>query len=171
MLRHLMPPLEPWLKPPKYLGLVAAISMAALFGALYFQYVEGLEPCRLCLLQRVPYVMAIYLAFFGMLEKRQTSFFLGLLVLVFLANSVLAFYHTGVEQHWWADLISCAPQKQAEGLNQIMASFQQTYVPCDEIPWTFLGLSMAAYNTLLNLGLTVLTAFVLWQTYRKPRDF
>src|SRR5205085_4550062 len=41
---------------------IAVVGAAAILGAYYFQYVRGLEPCPLCLEQRIAYYVAIPLA-------------------------------------------------------------------------------------------------------------
>ena len=43
---------------PSQLGLLAALASGGLLGAAYyFQYVVGLAPCELCLLQRWPHMV------------------------------------------------------------------------------------------------------------------
>ncbi|WP_164093789.1 disulfide bond formation protein B, partial [Stenotrophomonas maltophilia] len=51
---------RPWLSAALVVGLGAT---ATILGAYFFQYVIGLAPCPLCLEQRLPYYIAIPLAF------------------------------------------------------------------------------------------------------------
>ncbi|BCW87792.1 Disulfide bond formation protein B [Alphaproteobacteria bacterium SO-S41] len=128
--------------------------------AYYMQYVEHLMPCILCLWQRPPHFAA---AGFGLLAflsvggpKVLPRLFLGLAALAFLAGAGIAIFHTGVELHLWKGLAECGgtigPLSTdigvlAQGMNATKI------VACDQPSWIFLGLSMAAWNAVLSLGL------------------
>lgn len=158
-------------------GGIFLISALSLMTALIAQYVFGLQPCPLCLYQRVPYVLTALLGIGGLAllyRHEGTRFSAPLTALcgfIFLAESAIAFYHSGVERHWWKSFLEgCAadfdPGKSAADL---MALFDnKPAVRCDAIPWAdpFFGLSMANYNAALSLGLACacfLSAFLLLQ--------
>jgi disulfide bond formation protein DsbB len=145
---------------------ILLISAFSLMSALVAQYVFGLEPCILCLYQRVPFFIAMILALIGLAfqYKMHWSFHSARIVficsLVFLANAVIAFYHSGVEQHWWTSFLEgCAVDFDTGGdVNELMKLFEaKPAVRCDEIPWQdpVFGLSMAVYNFLLCTGLFI----------------
>jgi len=145
--------------------LMAAIAAAALGMALMGQYVFGLEPCILCLIQRYPYGIVIALGLIGFVTsfkcKKGAAFVMALIGLTFLANSVIAFYHTGVELHWWKSFLEgCAVPDMVGDIDQIMADIQSRTkaVRCDEIPWAdpIFNLSMANYNVIFCLGLGII---------------
>lgn len=75
-----------------------------------------------------------------------------------LAGAGIAGYHTGVEQGWWQGLAACsAPDIGSLSSDELFDRIMSAPVArCDEIPWSFLGLSMAAWNGLLSLGLAAL---------------
>lgn len=148
--------------------IMAFIAAAALGMALISQYKFGLEPCILCLIQRYPYGIVIALGLIGFAFsfkcKKATSAIMGLIGLSFLANSIIAFYHTGVEQKWWpSHLEGCAVPDMVGDMDQVLADIQNRTkaVRCDEIPWAdpILNLSMANYNILFCLGLGII-AFI-----------
>ena len=150
---------NPELVFPAMVG-ISAFSLAAAFTA---EYGFGLEPCILCLYQRIPFLIAILLGFVGwaMRSSRLSNLWhLGFLSLVFAANAILAFYHAGVEQHWWVSFLEgCAvPEISTDPDEMLQIIMAAPTVRCDEIPWAdpILGLSMAAYNALLCLGLSIL---------------
>src|ERR1700733_12674807 len=90
--------------------LVLLGSTAAIGGALLSQYVGGLVPCELCLLERWPYYIGMPLSLLVIATGGKRGLLIGgsaLVVLVFLASSGLAFYHVGVEQHWFAGPTAC----------------------------------------------------------------
>src|ERR1700733_1955095 len=88
----------------QFAAAVLAASAAVLGAALLSQYWGGLVPCELCLLQRWPWRVAIVIAGLACLagDRAPLTTVALVLVLVFFASAVLAFYHVGVEQHWFA---------------------------------------------------------------------
>src|SRR5581483_5870737 len=110
-----------------------------------FQYAGHLEPCELCLAERWPYYIAIALSLVALARAaRPAPLWLGLLALVFLASAGLAAYHVGVEQHWIAGPTACTGTgvgvaKTVEELRRMLENQQP--VRCDEIQWSFLGIS------------------------------
>src|SRR5262245_33159426 len=82
---------------------IAAIGIATLCGAWFFQYVIGLPPCPMCLEQRYAYYISIPLAAMVMLgttvgasHKVTLLAFLAVAVAM-LWNAGLGVFHSGVE--------------------------------------------------------------------------
>jgi disulfide bond formation protein DsbB len=161
---------------PRYMPLImAGIATASLGMALTAQYAFGLDPCILCLIQRYPYGIVIALGLLGFISsfkcRKGVSALMGLIGLTFLANSIVAFYHTGVELHWWKSFLEgCAVPDMIGNMDQILADIQSRTeaVRCDEIPWAdpILNLSMANYNVVFCLGLGVIafiSARLIWK--------
>ena len=75
----------------------------------------------------------------------------------FAAGFGLAVFHTGVEQHWWLGTSGCAIQPlRGKTPQDLRAALLHTVsARCDEVTWTFLGLSMANWNVPLSLGLAL----------------
>ncbi len=134
--------------------LAALLSGAMLAGAFGFQYIGGLAPCHLCLLERWPHGIALALGVLIALRTNRWLYLLGALILAY--GTVLAGYHVGVEQGWWTGPTSCTSQgitglSTKQLMDQIMAA---PLVRCDEIAWSMLGISMAGWNGILSLVLT-----------------
>jgi len=141
--------------------IVLAGSAVALGGALVAQYGFGLKPCNLCLAQRVPFVLAglCALALLSPLPSVRTGrLLLALAGLVFLVNSGIAFYHVGVEQHWWVSLVCSGepigPLSVEDVLNQMSKPVE---VRCDQPQWAWHGITMAAFNIVYSGGLALIT--------------
>jgi disulfide bond formation protein DsbB len=145
-------------------GAVFAFSVIALFTALTAQYVFGLEPCELCLYQRVPYCAAALLSVIALVlthsadKVRVSAFLIFICALFFFAGGAIAFYHVGVEQHWWKSVLEgCAADLPANLKGADLVKFLQTRkaVRCDEVAWAdpLLHLSMASYNVIFSLAL------------------
>lgn len=139
--------------------LLGAASALMLGAAFWFQHVEGLEPCPLCVAQRWAHGAALALAFFAaFLATRRTAAGLLLLVgLAFLAGAGIAAYHVGVEQHWFASAFCGGGETLATTVEELKAQLLATEVArCDEIPWSLLGLSMAGWNLLVSAALAAI---------------
>lgn len=142
---------------------IAGISIFALAAALFSEVALGLEPCILCIYQRIPFVIGAILGLAGLALRKKPAFVditMGVLAVNFMVNSGIATYHTGVEQKWWASAVEgCAvPNFGETGEQSILENILSAPTGnCAEIPWQdpILGLSMANYNILLCLGIFV----------------
>ena len=146
---------------------ILIVSMGAIAGAFTAQYVFGLEPCVLCLYQRVPYAITgalAALAIFLSARGQAPPWLVIACGVVFLAGSALAFYHVGVEQHWWGSVAACGGELSSgvsvTDLTAQLATEQRR--PCDQVDWTLFGVSMAGYNSAVSLGLGVATIAGGW---------
>jgi len=148
-----------------------SIAVVALGTAYTAEYVFGLEPCVLCLYQRIPFAVIGVLGVIAYLFDGRTSMAVlaALAGVVLLGGAGIAFYHVGVEQHWWASAASCgsgAPG-QTITMDQFQALLQQKpEKACDEIDWTLFGISMATYNVAAS---TILGIGVLWAAMKIRR--
>lgn len=139
-------------------------SAALLIGALGFQYLGELPPCKLCIWQRWPHLAAVLLAGPAVLLGGALLPFLG--AIAALATAGIGLYHTGIERDWWQGPTSCTSGpigdiSPEELLNQILAA---PVVQCDQIAWEMLGLSMASWNALASLALAGLWLLAVRQS-------
>ncbi len=149
-----------------YPSLALAASAAILGSAYAFQYLGGLEPCSLCLYQRVPYWVAIGLGLAALALARLPrlpGLVMGGIAVTFLVGAGLALYHVGVEQHLIAGPRACsAAPGEATSIEALRAQLlARPVIRCDEVPWSLFGVSMAGYNAVLSL---TLAAAALWAT-------
>jgi disulfide bond formation protein DsbB len=149
-----------------FAGFVLAASAVVLGAALSSQYWGGLVPCELCILQRWPWAVAITISIVALFVAHDPSLRWVALVLglVFLVGTGFAFYHLGVEQHWFAGPSACTSSTAApttfEEMRQRILDAQ--VVRCDAVQWSFYGVSMAGWNLLASLAMTVICAAVFW---------
>ena len=126
-----------------------------MLGALGFQYLGELPPCKLCYWQRYPHVAAIVIGAVALITGWRFLPWLG--ALAALSTAAVGAYHVGVEQGWWEGPTTCTSGA-IDGLStdalldQIMGA---PLIRCDEIAWQMLGLSMAGWNAVLSLTLAV----------------
>ena len=141
--------------------LVMAVCLGALGTAFASEVWGGLEPCILCIYQRYVYGVALLIGLAGLALSGRPSLVrasLWLAGLTFLVGVAIAFFHVGVEQHWWRGTADChAPALDADlSVDELREQLlNKSFVPCDEIPWSLFGISMAGYNTVAYLVLAV----------------
>ena len=162
-------------------GFIALISAFSLAAALTSEVVLGLEPCILCIYQRIPFLLALLVALSGMglckARKGKSAGFsvilIGLCALLFLINSAIALYHSGVELHWWRSAVEgCAvPHHFGDEPQSILENILSAPTArCDEIPWAdpVFGLSMANYNVMLCFGLFIICLASVFCIKQRP---
>ena len=138
-------------------------SLGLLIGALLFQYVGDMAPCKMCYWQRHPHVGAIIIA--GIILITGIGVFAVLGLLSALITAGIGGFHAGVERGWWEGPQSCTSTSidnlsTEELLAQIMSA---PMVRCDEIPWQMFGLSMAGWNMVVSICLAVLWTIAIKQ--------
>jgi disulfide bond formation protein DsbB len=159
--------------PARYVPvLLVLLASAAVIGAtLLFQYVGGYAPCELCLYERWPYYAVITLAIIGLFAGggAATRWVIALCAVIFAAGSVLAFYHVGVEQHWFPGPTACTGSSTgAQTIDALRAQLlARQPVDCDQPAWQLFGISLAGWNLVASLLLAVFCAIVSWRRGRQ----
>jgi disulfide bond formation protein DsbB len=136
--------------------LAAGGSAALLLGALGFQYIGEMAPCKMCYWQRYPHAAAVGIGVLALIIGGSALPWLG--ALAALVTAGIGVYHTGVERGFWEGPSTCTsgpinnltPDQLME---QIMSA---PLVRCDEVPWELFTLSMASWNAIASLGLAAL---------------
>ena len=149
----------------------AGFSVALLASALVGQYVFGLHPCELCILQRVPYAFIALIGFGGcFIKSPRILYFLAIFCsLLFLIDAGIAFYHTGVEYGFFPAPTTCSGGgNSGQTIEEMRSAIRGApLVSCAQAMAYIFGLSMAAWN-FLAAGLSFLiTAFILVKKWSK----
>jgi len=63
--------------------LIFLISVIALVSAFFIEYVLGHQPCNLCILERIPYLLAIIIILLNFKFSHYEKFFIFLLSIIF----------------------------------------------------------------------------------------
>lgn len=142
------------LSPGGARALALLIPAGLLGGALYSQFVGGLYPCEMCIWQRWPHAAAIGFALLAFIVPKARTPLVILAALAIAASGAIGVFHAGVEQGWWEGITGCSTAVGSGTTNpddllaEIMAA---PIVRCDQIPWSFMGLSLAAWNATISL--------------------
>ena len=144
------------------------VPAALLAGALGSQYIGGLYPCEMCHWQRWGHYAALVLDLLSLLLRGQPDrgrSFVWLAALAILSSGIVGVYHAGVELGVFEGMTQCSSMGGGSGnlLKDIMAA---PLVRCDEIQFSFLGISMAGWNAILSIGSALV---ILWLSLRRPR--
>ena len=88
-------------------GLACCLVLATAYA---FEYLANLQPCVLCIYQRIPYAVAIGLMLVAAILRKNSQFNLILFIatsVVFAIGSGIAIFHIGIEQHLWQGTPEC----------------------------------------------------------------
>jgi disulfide bond formation protein DsbB len=153
---------------------ITVIAAATLAGAWFFQLVLDIRPCPLCLEQRYAYYLVIplgALTAFAASRDASRAVIAGLAILAIatLGNAALGTYHAGVEWHFWQGPTDCTgPIGNLGSAGDLLSRLDTVkVVRCDEVQWTFLGLSLAGYNVLISLLMAAIAAWGMVRTSRR----
>ena len=156
------------LKKKTELNIILFFSIFALTSAFFIEYILGHKPCNLCLLQRVPYILAIILVMLVLIvQKFEKSIFL-LLGVIFLFGTFLSFYHFGIEQGFIEESAICDLEQENKSLSKedLLKQLKSSKVSCKNVDFRFFGLSLATINIFISLIFSIIT-FKLFLNYEK----
>lgn len=137
------------------------LGLAAILGALGSQYLGGLEPCELCLEQRLAYywglpVLGAVLLLWNRLPLTVWYIAMVLVVAIFAWGTYMGVYHAGVEWGFWPGPTACTGTGTSVSFDQLGDINAARVIPCDVVQFRFLGLSLAGYNALVSLAMVAL---------------
>ena len=139
--------------------LIFLISVIALVSAFFIEYVLGHQPCNLCILERIPYLLAIIIILLNFKFSHYEKFFILLLSIIFLAGAIISLYHLGIEQGFIQESLVCDLKSGSNLLSkeEILKQLQEKSVSCKDVTFKIFGLSLTSYNILISLLITVST--------------
>ena len=139
--------------------LIFLISVIALVSAFFIEYVLGHQPCNLCILERIPYLLAIIIILLNFKFSHYEKFFILLLSIIFLAGAIISLYHLGIEQGFIQESLVCDLKSGSNLLSkeEILKQLQEKNVSCKDVTFKIFGLSLTSYHILISLLITVST--------------
>lgn len=146
------------------LMLLASGAMLAT-AVFYFQGFMGLQPCALCLQQRYWHWAVVgvsALAFVATrLQPKWTNCAIVIIGLVLLGSAAMGAYHVAVEQKWV--VAQCDAGGTIDATELLLGHLPDGELRpprCDEIAWSWLGVSMAGWNAIVSLLLALASFYV-----------
>ena len=88
------------------------------------------------------------------------KYFILLLILVFLAATILSLYHLGIEQGFIEESLVCDLKKGSDLVSKeyILKQLQEKNISCKDVTFKIMGLSLTSYNILISLLITIISA-------------
>ena len=155
---------------PLLLKLILFVSFVALISAFFIEYVLGHQPCNLCILERIPYVIAIVIILLNYKFSQFEKIFLVLLVIVFLTATILSVYHFGIEQGFIEESLVCDLKNSSEATSkeEILKQLQEQKVSCKDVTFKIFGLSLTTYNIVISILITI-NSLKIYLNYAKSK--
>ena len=136
------------LKAEFYLKIIFIFSFIALISAFFIEYVLGHQPCNLCLIERIPYVLSIMIIMAIFLIKRNQKFLVLLLILVFIFSFAISLYHFGIEQNFFQESSACGVKSLTEIITKedLLRQLSEKTISCKDVTFRIFGLSLTSIN-------------------------
>ena len=144
------------LKVESYLKLIFTISLVSIISAYFIEYILGHQPCNLCLIERIPYVISIILIILNYFFKNNERFIILLLILTFIFSLIISLYHLGIEQGFFEESAVCGVKNATEIISkeELLKQLQETNVSCKDVTFKIFGFSLTSINILISFILT-----------------
>ena len=141
----------------KFYLLIFLISTISLLGAVFIENVLEQSPCRLCLYQRIPYLISIFICFFGF-NYYKNFLWMYLLLILFIISAILSGYHVGIENSIFEEFSGCT----SENINitnkfDLLNNLKKTMPSCKNVDFKLFGLSLATINLIISLIISAIS--------------
>lgn len=155
--------------------LLAFSSLALELTALYFQYGMGLQPCVLCVYERLAMIGLFIAGIIGILAPRSLIVRIIAIVLALFSGIkglMISIRHLDLQ-------MNPAPWKQCEVVPNFPETmpfhqwFPSIFAPtgsCSESQWSFLGISMVQWLVFIFAVYVVLLVLILISQVKKSRQ-
>ncbi len=148
-------------------SLLCLITFVVVFMSFYFQYALGMEPCPLCLMQRV---CALVLGMFCLMGMCLSTLHRARWVAVFQALVALAGIYFAGRQIWLQSLPPDQTPACLPGLGMMLEYFPWQDIvhalllgagDCAHVDWQWYGISMAGWSLLYFIGMGIASLVIL----------
>ncbi|MBD1160928.1 disulfide bond formation protein B [Pelagibacterales bacterium SAG-MED15] len=146
------------------LSYILYFSIFALLFAFYVEFVLGHQPCNLCLLERIPYILSIVIIIISLIFKKLKKITFIILGIIFFLATLLSIYHVGIEQGFFDESSIC---EITSGLNIIdkellLKELEKNTISCKNVTFTILSFSLATINTFVSLIISLITIWIFY---------
>ena len=150
-----------FLNKKKFYLFILFYSLLAIFFALYVEHVLGYKPCKLCLYQRIPYIVSIFISFVGYNYFKNDKILI-LIVVIFLISVFISGYHYGIENNIFEEFSGCtASTLEIIDKSELLKSLNDNASSCKDVNFKLFGISLAGINFLLSLLIVIYSLKIL----------
>ena len=141
-----------------FLKITFLISLFALFSAYFIEYVLDHQPCNLCLIERIPYLVALIIIVVNYKFNHLEKYLILLLIFVFLAGTLISLYHLGIEQGFIEESLLCDLKNGSKILTkeELLQQLQEKIVSCKDVTFKIFGFSLTNLNLIISLLITII---------------
>ena len=141
----------------KFYLVIFLISIINLLGAVFIENVLEQSPCRLCLYQRIPYLISIFICFFGF-NYYKNFLWIYLLLILFIISTILAGYHVGIENSIFEEFSGCTNKNtNITDKLDLLNTLKKTMPSCKNVDFKLFGLSLATINLIISLIISAIS--------------
>ncbi len=150
------------------LRIIFVICLTSIISAYFIEFILGHKPCNLCLIERIPYWLAIILIILNFIFKTKEQFIIMLLILVFSFSSIISFYHFGIEQGFFEESTVCGTNSISNLLSkeEILKELQINNVSCKDVTFRIFGFSLTTFNIIISLSFVFILTKIM-KNYEK----
>ena len=150
--------------------LLLLLSFVSISSALIAEYSYNLQPCELCLKQRNPYYLFIIISLLVFIIPLVFKIYMSILVqLGTIYGLFYSLWHVGVENQLLKGPPGCSAglsiSSNTMDLKEQILSKQ--VISCDEIIWSFIGISAATINTMVLIFIFIINGLYIYNYYVK----
>ena len=158
------------LKAEFYLKIIFLFSFIALISAFFIEYILGHQPCNLCLIERIPYILSIMIIIAIFLIKKNQKFLVVLLILTFIFSFAISFYHFGIEPGFFQESSVCGVKSLTEIITKedLLKQLSEKTISCKDVTFRIFGLSLTSINIVISL-LFIITLLKIFKKYEKNK--
>ena len=150
-----------FLNKKKFYLFILFYSLLAIFFALYVEHVLGYKPCKLCLYQRMPYIVSIFISFVGYNYFKNDKILI-LIVMIFSISVLISGYHYGIENNIFEEFSGCtASTLEIIDKSELLKSLNDNVSSCKDVNFKLFGISLAGINFLLSLLIVIYSLKIL----------
>ena len=144
-----------FLNRKKFYLFILIFSLISIFFALYVEHILQYKACKLCLYQRIPYVISIFISFIGY-NYFKSDKILILIIITFSISTIISGYHYGVENNILKEFSGCTSNTlNITDKNELLDSLKKNMTSCKDVNFKILGQSLAGINFFLSLLITI----------------
>jgi len=156
------------LRVETFIKIIFLISLVSIISAYFIEYILGHQPCNLCLIERIPYGLALVLITLNHILIKNKRFTILLLILVFTFSLIISFYHFGIEQGIFTESTVCG-LKDASNIvskEELLKQLQIKNVSCKDVTFRIFGFSLTTFNMVISLILVIFSTKI-FKDYEK----
>ena len=156
------------LKIKTYLNLIFLLCLISITSAYFIEHVLRHQPCNLCLIERIPYVLALILIILNYTLIKNERFIILLLILIFIFSLMISFYHFGIEQGFFKESAICGLKNASTIISkeEILKQLQVKTISCKDVTFRIFGFSLTTFNIIISLILVIFLT-IFFRNYEK----